>query len=79
MLADFEAFCHLHHLSLLGPNARQGGIGPDGTWLLISQGNRATPKAESGCCLWPPAPQAEATSRLATSNPTFNLFQAQFS
>jgi len=75
MLADFEALLPFAHLNLWGPNARQGGIGPEGTWLLISQGNKAIPRAQSGCCLWPP-PQAEATSRLPTSNPAFKLFQA---
>jgi hypothetical protein len=71
--------CHLHHFNLLVPNARQGGIGPRWHVALDIAGEQSCPEGRI-CCCSATSPQAEATSRLATSNPAYNLFQAaQFS
>jgi Tol biopolymer transport system component len=52
---------------------------PDGKWLLISQGNNDTHRAELWLLPVAARPHAEAASRKITSNLAYNLFDGQFS
>ncbi len=52
---------------------------PDGKWLLISQGNSNTHRAELWLLPVAARPHAEAASRKITSNLAYHLFDCQFS
>jgi Tol biopolymer transport system component len=52
---------------------------PDDKWLLVSQGNNDTHRAELWLLPVAARPHAEGASRKITSNLAYNLFQGQFS